>query len=81
MLTRLETIIKTVASAQDHASKEEAKEACSELKELLKTLPEHLKAVGSHMNNNKTKVMSSSFIVRQRFVSEETTLSMWMQKI
>ena len=76
MLTRLDTIINTVDSAKDHASKEEAKEACSDLQDLLKTLPEHLKAVGSHMNNTKTKVMIARDEVMAQliFVHRQTTV-------
>ncbi len=76
MLTRLETILKSLDSAKVHASKEEAKEACNDLQELLKILPEHLKAVGSHMNNNKTKVMIARDEVLNQmiFVHRQTTV-------
>ena len=57
MLTRLDAIITAVESVEEHADKEEVKEACAGIQELMKLYPEHLKAVGSHMNNNKTKVM------------------------
>lgn len=76
MLTRLDKIIKSVDSAKEHASKEEAKEACTDLKDLIKTLPEHRKAVGSHMNKDETKIMIARDEVLKQliFVHRQTTV-------
>jgi hypothetical protein len=57
MLERADVMITKVASARDHLKKEETKEACDEIQELLKLYPEHLKAIGTSMNNGKTKVI------------------------
>ncbi len=76
MITRLDSIITGVESVKAHADKEEVKEACAELQDLLKLYPEHLKAVGSHMNNNKTKVMIArdEILNQMIFVHRQSTV-------
>lgn len=57
MLERTTSLITKVESVEAHARKEEVKEACGVIKELLTLYPEQLKSIGSHMDNNKTKVI------------------------
>ncbi len=57
MSERTDILIEKVESARSHLKKEEVKEACDEIKEMLKLYPEHLKSIGQHMNNYKTKVV------------------------
>lgn len=57
MAERTDTLISKIDIARAHLKKEEVKEACAEIQEMLKIYPEHLKAIGSHMNNYKTKVV------------------------
>lgn len=73
---RLATIIKTVDSAKDHAAKEEVKEACSDVQKLLKSLPEHRKALGHHMSKDKTKIMIARDEVLKQliFVHRQSTI-------
>ena len=56
MSKRTETLISKVDNARAHLKKEDVKEACAEIQEMLKIYPEHLKSIGTHMNNYKTKV-------------------------
>ncbi len=57
MIERTSSLITKVESIEEHAKKEESKEACAGIRELLVIYPEQLKSIGSHMNNNKTKVI------------------------
>lgn len=57
MSERTDTLITKIATAREHLKKEEVKEACDELQEMLKIYPDHLKSIGQHMNNYKTKVV------------------------
>jgi hypothetical protein len=68
METRLELITQKVSSAEEHAKKEEAKEACDDIRELLKLYPDHLKAIGVHLNSYRTKVIVARDEVLQQLV-------------
>jgi hypothetical protein len=68
MIARTESIIEKIELARDHLEKEETLEACDEMKELLKIYPEHLKSIGMHMNNYKTKVVIARDEVLQQLI-------------
>ncbi len=57
MLERTESIISKVDNAREFLKNEETVKACDEMRELLKIYPEHLKSIGMHMNNYKTRVV------------------------
>ncbi len=57
MLERNLVLTEKVESIEAHSKKEEVKEACAIIRDLLTIYPEQLKGIGSHMNNNKTKVI------------------------
>lgn len=57
MLKRVDSLISEVDSARDHLEKDEVKEACGDLQDMLKIYPDHLKAVGTQMNSYRTKVI------------------------
>lgn len=68
MLKRVDSLLTEVDSAREHLEKDEVKEACSDLQDMLKIYPDHLKAVGSHMNNYKTKVLVARDEVLQQLI-------------
>jgi len=68
MSERTDTLILKVESAREHLKKEEAKEACDDIQEMLEIYPEHLKSIGSHMNNSKTKVVIARNEVLQQLI-------------
>ncbi len=68
MIERTEAIIEKVESARAHLKKEESSAACDDLKELLKIYPEHLKSIGMHMNNYKSKVAVARDEVLQQLI-------------
>jgi hypothetical protein len=76
---RTDKLIEKVESARAHAKKEEAKEACAEIRSMLELYPDHLKSIGMKMNNYKTKVIVARdealqqliFIHRQSVVCEQ----------
>lgn len=57
MINRTDSLHEKVENARNFLKEEKVPEACNEISELLKIYPDHLKAIGSHMNNYKTKVI------------------------
>ena len=68
MSERTDTLISKIATARAHLKKEEVKEACDEIQEMLRIYPEHLKSIGQHMNNYKTKVAVARDEVLQQMI-------------
>jgi hypothetical protein len=68
MSERTDTLILKVETARAHLKKEEVKEACAEIQEMLQIYPEHLKSIGQHMNNYKTKVVVARDEVLQQLI-------------
>lgn len=68
MLARTETLIQRIESAKGHLKEEKVTEACDDLRELLKIYPEHLKGIGTHMDNGRTKVVIARDEVLQQLI-------------
>lgn len=68
MVQRTDTIIEKFESARQFLKNEETAAACDELRELLRIYPEHLKSIGMHMNNYKTKVAIARDEVLQQLI-------------
>lgn len=68
MLTRTDSLISKVKSARENLKKEDVVKACDDIRELLKIYPEHLKAIGMHMDNHKTKVVIMRDEVLQQLI-------------
>lgn len=57
MVGRTEALLEKIGNARGFLKEEKTSEACNEIQELLKLYPDHLKGIGQHMNNYKTKVI------------------------
>lgn len=57
MVNRVDSLIEKVEKARSDLKAEKVKEACDEINGLLEIYPEHLKAIGTNMNNYKSKVV------------------------
>lgn len=68
MSKRTDMLISKIDIAREHLKKEEVKEACAEIQGMLKIYPEHLKSIGTNMDNYKTKVLIARDEVLQQLV-------------
>ncbi len=57
MIERSNSMIDKIETARSHLKKVEVKEACDIIQELLKIYPDHLKSIGMHMDNSRSRVI------------------------
>jgi hypothetical protein len=59
MLDRVELLIEKVESTRDDLKKEDVDGACQKIKEIFAVYPDHLKAIGSHMDFDRARTVKA----------------------
>jgi hypothetical protein len=59
MIDRVELIIEKVDTAQEDLEKEDVVAACKGIKEIFQIFPDHLKAIGTHMDFERVKTIKA----------------------
>ena len=79
MLDRTDLMIEKVEGARDDLEKEDVVNACKKIKELFIIYPEHLKAIGSHIDLDRSRTVKAKdqalnqliFIHRQSLICDQ----------
>lgn len=79
MLDRTNVLIEKVEGARDDLDKEDVISACKKIKELFVLYPEHLKAIGSHLDLDRNRTVRAKdqalnqliFIHRQTLICDQ----------
>ncbi len=59
MLDRVELLIQKVETTRDDLDKQDVSSACKKIKEMFVIYPDHLKAIGTHMDFNRSRSMKA----------------------
>lgn len=75
MIERTDVLISKISSAKEDIEREDAIGACEKIKEAFKIYPEHVKAIGTHMDISKNRsVEARNEALRHLMLIHRTTL-------